>query len=230
MKRHVITLAFILALSFPAMAEHHRGHNLGYYDNVTGEYVPGHIEHIEGYTHPVTGQVKIGHLTKLENLQKSISKNPCANWSALQLKRLDQLETYTTKLRVKLAVVRDVLENAPIGDEIGLTAARHAISQPSPDVFTGIGANTDNSFVRVSLNPVILAQALIMDGADTSTIVCPEQARNVGLMIVNAGFVWRRGDLVQWHVIDAMREEIYLDPAAICNGPNNHAATDTLCQ
>ena len=227
-----VYLCALLLVSFApaAMAEHHRSHNLGYYDNVTGDYVPGHIEFIEGYTHPQTGQVVIGHLTKLENLQKSITNTPCANWTPLQLKRLSQLETYTTKLRNNLAVVKDVLENAPIGDEAALVTARHAISQPVPDVFTGVGSNSDNSFVRVSLNPIILAQALIIDGNDPSTIVCPEQARNVGLMVVQAGFVWRRGDLVQWHVIDAYLEEVFENPAQICGGPNNHADTNPVCQ
>lgn len=33
---------------------------------------------------------------------------------------------------------------------------------------------------------------------------------------------WRDLDLVSWHIIDAIREEQYLDPIFICAGPNNH--------
>jgi len=207
-----ICAALIIIFAPTALAEHHRGHNLGYVDNLTSESVRGHIE---------SAQIQ---LNKVRNIQRGIEGVACANWTDDQHQRLSQLPTYIEKLQVKLDVTKAALERQ--GDIVAIDEARIAINQPVPDIHTGVGTNTDNSFVRVALNIQILGKFLIYDPFDTripnQSAVCPEAAKKVAQLIEKGAFVWRFGDLVAWHVVDAKLEEEFFATAQICGGPNNH--------
>ncbi len=49
-----------------------------------------------------------------------------------------------------------------------------------------------------------------------------EQMQEVRFAALNFARAWRFSDEMAWHILDAIQEEIYQDPAFICSGPGNH--------
>lgn len=116
-------------------------------------------------------------------------------------RNISVVEGYSEKLLVYLPQWRKrLLDNGNLDD------VRRAMSQPA------IGGGQS----------ILAILAATIQHAKRQIGYCPAGSQHLQNIITRAVSAWGLLDQAAWHIGDAIREEIYQDPAFICAGPNNH--------
>lgn len=132
----------------------------------------------------------------------SIYEQSGCTFTAAQQTSIDVLFRYSGFITINLASVQAILED-PAGD---LDEARRKITRPNGD--------PPNSADTLAKGLLSRSRMLIT--------ACPEANVYLAQIVQRIEFVWENIDRINWHIQDAIREEVYSDPALICSGPNNH--------
>ena len=119
---------------------------------------------------------------------------------AYQQRQVDVVRGYSSRLITWLPYFRNDMIS---GD---LETMRRKFSQPNPS-----GMQSVSSIMSATLHH---ARQLVGK--------CPAGDADLSGAIARISWAWALIDQVVWHVDDAIREEVYMDPVFICSGPNNH--------
>lgn len=118
--------------------------------------------------------------------------------TGLEVFHLNKYLIYAGKYRDRIVSARELLVTGGNIDDV-----RRLISAP------GFGGESESADYGLAATTSILAAAA-REGADIDLILTRHSK-------AAQSFGW-----AHWHVIDAIREEIYEDPVFICSGPGNH--------
>ena len=132
----------------------------------------------------------------------------CPQYSTFQLRSLDGVPRYLNETQKVLEAARLAILDGRLDD------ARFQLMQPVEQRFLEDGTPASSA-----------SRWLLSAGANYKWLVddaCTGNEYNLSSIIYNVAKAWFFVDLANWHVQDAIREEIYHDPVFICAGPNNH--------
>lgn len=121
--------------------------------------------------------------------------------SALAAQNLDKYLIYAGKYHNRIAAAKDVLASG--GD---LEEARRLVSAP------GVEPELESADYGLAATVSILAVA-VREGAND---------QQMSLILTRHSKAAQFFGWAHWHVIDAIREEVYADPVFICSGSGNH--------
>jgi hypothetical protein len=160
-------------------------------------------EHHRGHILDFLGSAEWNNAQAKSSLQQFGEKSVC-NLDSQQAFRLDVAVLYSDLLADNLAEIERLLLQ-PVVD---LDQVRRMNDQPVKNETT-----TTSSVKRIHGIMFIIHSLM---GACQKGDVYLRQAMNFNME------AWRSADLMNWHIQDAIREEVYGDAAFICSGPDNH--------
>ena len=159
-------------------------------------------DHHRGHTLGFIDKVEFhaDQAVKWTNTYVSWAENSGCSFSPADQQSIEVLFRYTGFIKDNMAVVRGLVENGELDE------ARRKVTRPN--------SQPPNSADTLMEGLVHRVRSLMTS--------CPGANVALGQVLKRFAHMWTNIDRVNWHIQDAIREEIYFDPEFICSGPNNH--------
>lgn len=200
----------LLFLPLCAAADHHIGHDYMNLDKAEASLnkVRNAVRYMpicSNWTPLQVDFATVGIVTRMNMVQQGIDDTRAALQAAQSTHALIEASTGDTS----------ALEQQ-LKDELFL--ARTLMSQPAwPNNGSPNGAEYNAGYL------IVIGKYLIEDhNVGPSSVVCPEAAKLVAQIMLNATVTVRWLGIADWHREDANNELVYEDSDFICSGPNNH--------
>lgn len=167
--------------------------------------LPGIVfaNHHRGHAIGFTYNVDLHNAELIKRFDKYVSAVDDAGCalSNTDLQSIEVIYRYSGFIADNMVLVRRLLEN-----DGSLDDARRIVTRPNGDP-----PNSSDTLMEGLVN----RSRMLMPSCPEANVWLAQSQQRLALM-------WTNIDRVNWHIQDAVREEVYLDQSFICSGPGNH--------